>query len=142
MNWGKKLIIGMVLFMIFIATLGAIMIMKGSDDSLIEKDYYEKGQAFDKDYNAKQRAIDDLVIPSININDLGLTITFPVPVSYTLICRRPSDKDLDRTFEGFTDEDRNIQILKTELEPGPWLIRMEYSANDKNYLFETEINMP
>ncbi|MDB5013958.1 MAG: FixH family protein [Daejeonella sp.] len=142
MNWGKKLIIGMVLFMIFIVTLGTIMIMKGKDDSLIENDYYEKGQTFDKDYNAKQRAIDDLVIPSININDLGLTITFPVPVTYKLICRRSSDKDLDKTFDGSTDEDRNIQVLKSELEPGPWLIRIEYAASGKNYLFETEIDMP
>lgn len=141
MNWGKKIIIGLVLFMIFIVTLGIIMIMKGKDDSLIENDYYEKGQTFDKDYNAKQRAIDDLMVPSITHN-LGLIIRFPVPVTYKLICRRSSNKDLDKTFNGFTDEHRNIQIPKSQLQAGPWLIRIEYTANSKSYLFETKIDMP
>lgn len=142
MNWGKKLMIGMGLFMVFIACLGAIMIMKGDDDALIEKDYYEKGQAFDKDYNKKQRAIDDMVIPSIHTNEFGVTITFPVLVKYKILCRRMSDSQMDKIFEGSTNEERSIQIQKGELEPGPWLLRMDYTTDGKNYLFEGEIDMP
>ena len=142
MNWGKKVMLGMGLFMVFIACLGAIMIMKSGDDALIDNNYYEKGQAFDVDYNKKQRAIDDLVVPTININDAGVTITFPVPVSYKLNCRRLSDSGMDKNFEGSTNEDRNIQLQKGDLEPGPWLLRIEYTANAKNYLFEGEIDMP
>lgn len=129
-------------FIIFIMSLGTVMIMRNSSDALIENDYYEKGQSYDKDYKAKQDAIDDMVIPIIVINDYGVTITFPIPVKYQLICRRPSDYHMDRIFNGFTDEDRNIQIQKGELQPGPWLFRIQYTAEEKNYLFEVEITMP
>lgn len=142
MNWGKKLIIGMALFMTFIVSLGAIMIMRNDNDALIEKDYYEKGITYDKDYEAKQAAIDDMVVPAIHTSAWGVTITFPVPVKYQLICRRPSDYHMDKTFNGFTDEDRNIQIPKGMLQAGPWLLRIQYSTEDKNYLFEGEIIMP
>jgi hypothetical protein len=142
MNWGKKLVIGMAAFMIFIISMGAVMIMRNNDDALIEGNYYEKGQAFDADYKAKQDAIDDLVVPSITINDFGVTITFPVPVKYQLICRRLSDYHMDKIFNGYTDEDRDIQILKGELEPGLWLLRIQYTTRGKNYLFEGEIMMP
>jgi hypothetical protein len=142
MNWGKKLVIGMAAFMIFIASLGAVMIMRNDDDGLIEGDYYEKGQAFDVDYKAKQDAIDDMVVPVITTNEYGVTITFPVPVKYQVICRRLSDYHMDKVFNGYTDEDRDIQILKGTLEPGPWLLRIQYSTRKKNYLFEGEIMMP
>lgn len=142
MNWGKKLIIGMALFMAFIVSLGAVMIMKTDDDALIEKNYYEKGISYGKDFDAKQAAIDDMVLPAIHTNNFGVTITFPVPVKYQLVCRRLSDYHMDKVFNGYTDEDRNIQLSKGMLESGPWRLRIEYTADDKNYLFEGEITMP
>ncbi|MDF3078947.1 MAG: nitrogen fixation protein FixH [Sphingobacteriaceae bacterium] len=142
MNWGKKLIIGMVLFMIFIVSLGAIMIMRNGDDALIENDYYEKGQNFNKDYQLKQNAIDDEVIPAIVVNEYGIIITFPVPVKYQMLFRRPSDYHMDKMMNGFTDEDRKVQIAKGQLEPGRWMMRIQYTAKGKDYLFETEIEMP
>ena len=132
----------MALFMIFIMSLGAVMIMRHDDDALIEDDYYEKGQSFDKDYQTKKDALDDKVIPLISVNQYGLTITFPIPVKYQLICRRPSDYHMDKIFNGFTDEDRSIQIPKGELESGPWLLKIQYTVEEKNYLFEAEIMMP
>lgn len=131
----------MVSFMIFIVSLGVVMVIRSESDSLIENDYYEKGQTYDKDYQAKQNAVDDQVIPTIVTND-GLAITFPVPVKYQLICRRSSDQQLDKSFNGLIDENCRIKILKGELEPGPWLFRIQYTAEHKNYLFEGEIMMP
>lgn len=128
--------------MTFIVSLGAVMIMRNSDDALIENDYYEKGITYDQDYRAKQAAIDDMVLPAVHTNDHGVTITFPVPVKYQLICRRLSDYHMDKTFNGFTDEDRDIRIPKGVLQTGPWLLRIQYTAENKNYLFEGEIIMP
>jgi hypothetical protein len=140
MSWSKKLVIGMVSFMIFITTLGVIMIFRNASDSLVEDDYYEKGQSYDIDYQNRQNAIDDMFIPTIIIKD-GISIVFPARVKYLLICTRPSDYHMDRTFRGLTDGQDRIQIRKGELQPGPWLFRVQYSANDKNYLFETQIVM-
>ena len=141
MNWGTKLVIGMVVFMIFIMALGAIMIIRSGDDALIETNYYEKGQFFDRDYKAKKDAIDDQILPAVATTD-GVTITFPVAVNYKLICKRPSDSRMDKNFSGTTDNNRSIKIPKGDLQSGPWLFRIEYSAGNKNYLFEGEITMP
>lgn len=134
--------IGMGAFMIFIMTLGFIMIMGNEKDTLIDADYYEKGQAFETDYKKKQAAIDDEIIPEVVVNHYGVTITFCKPVKYKIICKRPSDQAMDRIFEGYTEEDRNVQILKGELPAGPWFLRIEFTGDGKDYVYETEIIMP
>lgn len=142
MNWGKKLITGLVLFMIFIMGLATVMIMKSGDDALIENNYYEKGQTYDAQYAAKQNAMTDQVVPVITTDEYGTTIAFPLPVNYKLICKRLSDSRMDKVFEGMTRKDRGIKLTKNDLHPGPWLLTIEYTIDDKKYLFEGEIRMP
>lgn len=129
-------------FMIFIMILGFMMIMGNEKDTLIDTDYYEKGQAYDTDYVKKQAASDDGVIPEVLANQYGLTITFCRPAKYKIICKRPSDRNMDRVFEGYTKEDRNVKILKGVLQAGPWLLRIEFTQGEKEYAYETEIIMP
>lgn len=129
-------------FMIFIVTMGTVMIMNNEKDTLIDADYYEKGQAFETDYKKKQAALDDEVVPEVVSDQFGATITFRMPVNYKIICKRPSDQTMDRIFEGYTQEDHNVQILKGELRSGPWFLRIEFTQDDKDYVYETEIRMP
>lgn len=142
MNWGTKLVIGMAVFMAFIITLGAMMIMRNDEDSLVEQNYYEKGQNYNKEFQEKQNAADDQILPTVSTSNSALTIVFPVPVKYHLICRRPSDADLDQTLSGATEADGTIAIQSGSMKSGPWSLRIEYEANGKNYLFEDEIVMP
>ena len=58
MNWGTKLVIGMGLFMAFIITLVVFMMRSGSDD-LVDKDYYQKGIEYDKEYTRKNQVQQD-----------------------------------------------------------------------------------
>ncbi|HEY0669145.1 MAG TPA: FixH family protein [Sphingobacteriaceae bacterium] len=142
MNWGKKLILGMASFMIFIVVLGSIMIMRSDNDALIENDYYEKGQTYDKVYNAKKDAADDMITPVITTDQYGVTITFPVAVEYKLHCKRSSDYRMDKIIKGNTDNNCTIKLMKGDLAPGPWLLKIEYTPDEKIYLFEGEIMMP
>lgn len=141
MNWGTKLIIALALFMAFIITLGVKMIFS-NDDALIEKDYYEQGLNYDKKYEAKQLALTDSVVPSVDVNEFGLTISFNQPADCTLNFKRLSDAKMDTTFERRTDEDFSIQVLEGELESGPWRLALNYIIDEKTYLYETEIIMP
>ena len=68
MNWGTKLLIGMGLFMAFIITLAVLMIKSGSDD-LVDKDYYQKGIEYDKDYERKSQMQKDQAEPEISIGE-------------------------------------------------------------------------
>lgn len=142
MNWGKKLVIGMALFMIFIVSMGAVMIMRGDKDALVENDYYEKGQKFDETARLKQAAIDDMMVPTVSVSEYGVIIGFREPVKYQLTCKRPSDYHLDKIYNSFTDEDRSIVLMKGDLAPGPWMLSIRYTHEHKNYLYECEIVMP
>ena len=142
MNWGKKLVVGMALFMAFIVTLGTMMIMRNGDDSLVEQNYYEKGQNYNTDFEKKQRAQDDQMTPKVATSNAGVNIIFPAPVSYQLICRRPSDAHMDQRLSGSTAEDGRIDIPQGVLRPGPWSLRIEYTVNGNQYLFEEEIVVP
>ena len=55
MNWGKGLVIGLGLFMSFIVFL-VVMMLNTPEDSF-DKNYYEKGLAYDLDYQKKSRPI-------------------------------------------------------------------------------------
>lgn len=128
--------------MAFIVTLGTMMILRNGEDSLVEQNYYEKGQNYNIEFQKRQQAQDDSVVPEVTTVDAGLTITFPVSVKYYLICRRPSDATMDKKLTGSTASDGIIAIPPGTLQAGPWSLRIEYSVQDKQYLFEDEIVIP
>ena len=141
MNWGTKLVIALGLFMAFIITLSVKMIYS-NDDSLIEKDYYEKGLHYSEKYDAQQSAIRDSMLPSVDVNEYGLTISFSQPAKCRLNFKRLANAKMDTTLERDTDEDFLVQVIEGDLESGPWRLSLDYTINDKTYLFEREIIMP
>ncbi|MGB4399793.1 MAG: FixH family protein [Daejeonella sp.] len=141
MNWGTKLTIGMVLFMGFIITLVILMIKPHKADSLIEDDYYEKGQTYDLDYNARRDAQNDKMLPIIQPGAEAISITFPKPVSYTITFRRLADSRFDKSYQ--SDSTRaHINIPNADLPSGSWLLRIEYKGEERNYLYQDKILMP
>ena len=141
MNWGTKSVIGMAVFMGFILILATRMIISSGDDALIDNNYYEKGLAYTGDYNKKQNAFQDSVIPEIDITPLGLTISFPIPVHYKLTLKRPNNSKMDLVFEGYTDEERCVEVPAEQLAKGTWFLKIEYTKDEEHYLFEKEISV-
>ncbi len=141
MNWGTKLTIGMILFMVFIVTLVFRMLGPHKADSLIEADYYERGQNFDADYNAKQQAKADSMLPVVLASADGLSVSFPAPVTYKASLRRLSNAAMDKNFTSDSVQTGFI-IPHKELKVGSWLLRIQYQANGKDYLFQEKIVLP
>ncbi|WP_423148145.1 FixH family protein [Rubrolithibacter danxiaensis] len=141
MNWGTKLLLAMGLFITFIVGMGTKMILSKGDD-LVENDYYEKGLDYDKSYNRELNAVRDSVIPAFYVDEYALSISFRYPAKYKLICKRPSNAKLDKIYQGTTDEDRCVIIPRKNFRKGPWLFRLEFTVNEKEYLVEKEIIMP
>ncbi|HEY0054847.1 MAG TPA: FixH family protein [Pedobacter sp.] len=141
MSWGTKLMIGMAACMSYIIYL-VIRIFLSSNDDLLDKNYYEKGQTYNTEYNAKQRAVDSHLLPEVDVNQSGLTISFQHPAHYKLVCKRASDSKLDKVFEGDTDSNCTVSIPKTQLQKGPWNLHLEYKIAEVSYLVEKEIMMP
>jgi hypothetical protein len=142
MNWGKKLILGMSVFILFILVLSFIMISSSNNDALVETDYYEKGQSYNEEYNAKQNAIKDRVLPIVSPDSSAIRITFPAAVRYRLLCRRASDAGLDTTFSGQLAAEQALILDKSALRSGPWTFRIDYTVNNRDYLFIQEVKMP
>lgn len=141
MNWGHKLTIGIVSFMAFIIALVVLMFTYKNNDTLIDSDYYEKGQLFDTDYQAKTNAEADQFYPVITSGKDSVTVSFRSPVSYEIFFRRLSDSKLDKNYNS-TSESSVLKIPAAELKAGPWSLRISYSANGKSYLFEERIVLP
>lgn len=133
--------IGMGLFMAFIIAMSVKMFMIAGEDDLIEKNYYEKGLAYDQDYNLQQDAINDSVVPVFKADEKRLIIRFTSAASYKLICKRPSDSKLDRIFTGYADENDPLILPGDAFKAGPWKFHLEFTSNGKPYLVEREINM-
>lgn len=138
MNWGTKLTIGMVLFMGFIIILVTLMIKPHKADSLIDTDYYEKGQTYNIDYNARQDARNDNMLLSIKPGENNLSISFPKPVSYKISVRRLSDSRFDKFYTS-NKTVKEVTIPGADLPSGSWLLRVEYKWGERNYLYQEKI---
>lgn len=141
MNWGTKLTIGMSLFMGFIVILVILMMKPHKADSLIDDDYYEKGQTYDIDYNARRAAKDDNMLPTIQPGENEMSIVFPKPVSYQILFRRLSDSQLDNSYKSDSVQ-AVVKISRAELPSGSWLLRIEYKLGERNYLYQDKILLP
>jgi hypothetical protein len=137
MNWGTKLVIGMVLFMAFIITLVVFMMRSDSDD-LVDKDYYQKGIEYDKEYARKNQVQQDNAEPEIYVAD-SLKIVFKKPAKGSVRFLHPSDNKNDRTLNMETSKDNTFILPLNETSKGHWKLILEWKSEGKEYLFEKNI---
>lgn len=134
MNWGKGLVIGLASFMIFITVL-VVQMFRTAEDSF-DKDYYEKGLAYNIDYEQQQQVITDNAQPVIKQTNDFVTINFVDADSGTVNFKRPSDRKQDQLF---SFDDKYIQLPKSELEKGEWRIVINWKVGQKKYLYQTNL---
>jgi hypothetical protein len=137
MNWGTKLVIGMGLFMAFIITLVVFMMRSDSDD-LVDKDYYQKGIEYDKEYTQKNRVYQDKSEPYIYVED-SLKIIFQKPAIGSIRFIHRSDNKNDRTLNMETRENNEFVFPLNEISKGNWKLILEWKSEGKEYLFEKNI---
>jgi hypothetical protein len=137
MNWGKGLVIGLVLFMSFIAIL--VVLMFNSAEDSFEKDYYEKGLAYDVDYQQKQQVITDDAEPIIIINDDLVSITFKGAESGQINFKRPSNQkeDVYINFKG-----NKVDVDREKLLNGEWKMVIKWTHQQKKYLYQKSVFLP
>jgi hypothetical protein len=100
MRFRNGIIVGMVLFMVFILSLVVVISSKGSE--LTTEDYYLKDKNFQQNINARQLAM-NLKNPAIvSVSEKMFSISFKgnlkarnIKISFT----RPNDKMLDREIK-------------------------------------------
>jgi hypothetical protein len=141
MNWGTKLVIGMLSFMTFIVVLGVLM-FNSKTDALVDNDYYEKGLSYNADYNRKEQVKTDNAGPQISVDRQNITLSFKTEASGIINLRRNSDKSMDQRIALQTDEKNLATIPLKGIAKGQWHIIVSWISDGKSYLDEQEIHIP
>jgi hypothetical protein len=141
MNWGTKLIIGMLSFMTFIVVLGILM-LKSDSDTLVESDYYEKGLNYDEEYAAKTQVGKDQASPQIRITPENISIVFQTAAKGMVKLSRNDSKASDTTIRFITNT--GMLILNSgKLTEGQWhMITSWENQEGTKYLKDEEVFLP
>ena len=139
-NWGKGLIIGMSIFMLFILSLAVAIFNQKADD--YDHNYYERGLDFDNDYKREQQVVADGAKPTISVNAGTLNLRFKEQTKGKLHFRRPSDQAMDEDLLFDTDALGRNEVSLEKFSRGRWQLIIEWAHQDKQYLYQQEIFVP
>nr|WP_294796090.1 FixH family protein [uncultured Mucilaginibacter sp.] len=139
-NWGKGLIIGMSIFMLFIISLAVAIFNQKADD--YDHSYYEKGLDFDNDYKREQQVVADGAKPTIKVNAGILNLGFKGQTKGKLHFQRPSDQKMDKEMLFDTDVSGKSEVPLKQFTRGRWQLIIEWANQDKQYLYQQEIFVP
>lgn len=142
MNWGTKIVLGMVAFMLFIIGMVVYMFHVHGNDALVDEDYYEKGINYDQEYNATRNRLNDQATPLITVNDNQLIIQLKDRASYELKLKRPASAKDDFNEKGVTVSDAHLILLSTkQMHKGLWFLELKWESNGKPYLIKKNITL-
>lgn len=134
MNWGKGIVLGMIVFMLFILSMSIKFFLLPADD--YDHQYYENGLNFDHEYNKEVQVVKDHAAPDIAVNGMQLHLTFKQPVNGTINFLRPSDNKLDKQFKL---QGAKITIQLDTVPRGQWQLVLNWVSDSKAYLYHKEI---
>ena len=137
MAWGKGIIAGMIIFMIFIIGMCIYMFLIPVDE--YDHKYYEDGLKYDHDYDREAQVGKDHARPEIQVAGHYIKFTFVRPVKGTVKFVRPSDSALDKIFMIDSHQGNEANIPLQSFAIGQWQIVMEWESNHKAYLYKQEV---
>jgi hypothetical protein len=141
MNWGTKLIIGMLLFMSFIVVLGVLMV-RSDNDALVETNYYEKGLNYDQEYAAKTQVGKDQASPVTSITAAQISIQFKTSAKGKIMLTRNDSKSADTTIS-FTTNTGIVNFNIIKMAKGRWhMIASWENPEGTKYLKDEEVYLP
>jgi hypothetical protein len=139
MNWGKGIIGGMVLFMLYIISMCVYMFIAPDDG--YDHQYYEKGLNFDKDYRKEQQVQRDHARPLIEVVGKTVSITFSKPASGTIKFIRPANAASDNVIKLDSTRGKRMSIPVQDMAAGRWQLVLNWESNHKAYLYQQEIDI-
>jgi hypothetical protein len=137
MNWGKGILLGMAIFVLFITSMGIYMFLSPVDD--YDHQYYEKGLNFNQDYNHEKQVAKDHAQPAIQIADGYLKLTFIHAVKGKITFERPSNNLMDKVFQLDSGSGMETDIPVGSMDRGQWRLVVSWKSDNKDYLYQKEI---
>lgn len=139
MDWGKRIVILLCAFIIFIVGMSIVM-FRLPDEA--DNQYYEKGLAFDSDYAKEKQVVTDKAQPKITLGEKKLLIQFTEPITGKLDFFRPADGKMDKTFALTGNENNEVIIPLNGVAIGRWKLILNWESRGKQYLYTQEVDVP
>ncbi|QHS55289.1 hypothetical protein GWR56_06945 [Mucilaginibacter sp. 14171R-50] len=137
MNWGKGLITGMAVFMLFILSMCFYMFRVPADE--YDHQYYEKGLSFNADIAKERQVMADHAEPIVTVTGTIVRIAFNGPAKGTAKFIRPSSAAQDKTFAIANGEEITNGFLVAKLPKGRWHLLLEWQSGPKSYLYQQQL---
>jgi nitrogen fixation protein FixH len=145
MNWGIKIILAFVAFVLFLGIL--IYRVYQSDMNLVSTDYYKQELAFQQQIEKLEN--ERALVTSASIEHdpelQRLIIRFPADAEITtaeLVLYRPSDASLDLNLHLKLDPDNTQAVSTTDLTRGLWQLKLEWQDRSQSYLKQQNLYLP
>jgi hypothetical protein len=87
MNWGKAIVVILIVFILFISGMSYVMFKAPADD--YNHQYYEDGLNFDHDYNREAQVAKDHAQPLIQVDTCCVKFAFPQVIQGKVRFMRP-----------------------------------------------------
>lgn len=137
MNWGKGIILGMAIFILFITGMGVFMFLSPTDE--YDHQYYEKGLTFNQDYDREKQVANDHAQPVIQVADGYMKLTFTHAVKGKITFERPSNNLLDKVFQLDSGLGNEVEIPIGSITKGQWQLVFDWKSNNKSYLYQKAV---
>ncbi len=135
-NWGTKLAIWIVAFIVFMLTL--VYMTTTSKVNLVEEDYYPKGLAYQTRIDAIKNAkdINAEFITSQNINNVIITIPNIKVDTGTVLFFRPSGNSLDMSYNLLPNNEQKMVFPKSDFTRGKYILKINWQYQNIEYYVE------
>lgn len=145
MNWGKRILILYVAFMVMIL----VMVFRTMNENvdLVSKDYYQQELKFQQQIDRSQQSQSLAEQPKVQVKNGAVEIKFPESLAKEKLTGkidfyRPSDSSKDLKFEIQTDSTGTQFVPATNMLTGVYNVQLTWEASGKNYYNELSIYIP
>ncbi|MEI8006932.1 MAG: FixH family protein [Bacteroidota bacterium] len=141
-NWGTGIFIFIILFMSACAAF--LIFANRQDNSLVESDYYARGLKYEDVIQKMRNTAALKEAPGFQFEKGWLDIRYPSDmkgkvVKGSVFLYRPSDRKLDFVVPLAFDTALLQHIPSASLHKGKYIIKLDWTMNDKSFYFEKEI---
>ncbi|MDD4086929.1 MAG: FixH family protein [Bacteroidales bacterium] len=142
-NWGTKLFIWTAAFMIMLIVFAVLMMRE--QISLVEPDYYPKGQTHEALIEKRRNALSLSEQIKVEVVDGKLVIQFPEELEPNDITGEVQlyhvvDDSKDALYRLEADSDGRVNIVVASLK-GRYTLKIDWRYKETNYYTEKQINI-
>jgi hypothetical protein len=141
MNWGVKIFLTLLTFIIVAVSTGIYMVSQ-DHDSLVDDDYYEMGLSYDAQYEDKTNVNRLNADPDFILEDRALRIRFKEAGNKGKITfQRTADSSQDQQAE-FDTPTSEYSVPVERLQAGKWKILLQWESKGVSFFVEENVMIP